>query len=99
MNAVVKKVWGYRHVVLVVLWLLYIINYFDRMAVLTFLPFIQKDLDLTPVELGQLASVFFFAYSLAQVTAGFLADKIGPKKVMNIAIIVFTAITALTGVV
>ncbi|MFP3387752.1 MFS transporter [Brevibacillus sp. SIMBA_040] len=99
MNAVVKKGWGYRHVVLVVLWLLYIINYFDRMAVLTFLPFIQKDLDLTPVELGQLASVFFFAYSLAQVTAGFLADKIGPKKVMNIAIIVFTAITALTGVV
>lgn len=99
MKAIAKKAWGYRHVILIVLWLLYIINYFDRMAVLTFLPFIQKDLDLTPVELGQLASVFFFAYSVAQVTAGFLADKIGPKKVMNIAIIVFTAITALTGVV
>lgn len=99
MNAIAKKAWGYRHVILLVLWLLYIINYFDRLAVLTFLPFIQKDLNLTPVELGQLASVFFFAYSLAQVTAGFLADKIGPKKVMNIAIIVFTVVTALTGVV
>ncbi|MCM3468760.1 MFS transporter [Brevibacillus borstelensis] len=99
MNAIVKKAWGYRHIVLVVLWLLYIINYFDRLAVLTFLPFIQKDLNLTPVELGQLASVFFFAYSLAQVTAGFLADKFGPKKIMNIAIIVFTLVTALTGAV
>ncbi|MCM3623866.1 MFS transporter [Brevibacillus borstelensis] len=99
MNAIVKKAWGYRHIVLVVLWLLYIINYFDRLAVLTFLPFIQKDLNLTPVELGQLASVFFFAYSLAQVTAGFLADKFGPKRIMNIAIIVFTLVTALTGAV
>lgn len=99
MGAIAKKAWGYRHVILVVLWLLYIINYFDRLAVLTFLPFIQKDLNLTPVEVGQLASVFFFAYSLAQVTAGFLADKIGPKKVMSIAIIVFTTVTALTGMV
>lgn len=99
MGAIAKKAWGFRHVILVVLWLLYIINYFDRLAVLTFLPFIQKDLNLTPVEVGQLASVFFFAYSLAQVTAGFLADKIGPKKVMSIAIVVFTTVTALTGVV
>lgn len=99
LSTVMKKAWGYRYIVLVILWLVYIINYFDRMAVLTFLPFIQKDLNLTPVEVGQLASVFFFAYAAAQISAGFLADKIGPKKVMYIAITVFTAITALTGVV
>ncbi|MGW6382205.1 MFS transporter [Peribacillus butanolivorans] len=99
MNKIVKKAWNYRYVVLVVLWLVYIINYFDRMAVLTFLPFIQKDLNLTPVEVGQLASVFFFAYAAAQISAGYLADKIGPKKVMYIAILVFTVITALTGAV
>ncbi|MFC4799990.1 MFS transporter [Neobacillus sp. GCM10023253] len=94
-----KKAWKYRYVVLVILWLVYIINYFDRMAVLTFLPFIQKDLNLTPVEVGQLASVFFFAYAAAQISAGFLADKIGAKKVMYIAITVFTAVTAVTGMV
>ncbi|MFD4819317.1 MFS transporter [Peribacillus butanolivorans] len=99
MNKIVKKAWNYRYVVLVVLWLVYIINYFDRMAVLTFLPFIQEDLNLTPVEVGQLASVFFFAYAAAQISAGYLADKIGPKKVMYIAIFVFTVITALTGAV
>lgn len=99
MSTVAKKAWKYRYVVLVILWLVYIINYFDRMAVLTFLPFIQKDLNLTPVEVGQLASVFFFAYAAAQISAGFLADKIGAKKVMYIAITVFTAVTAVTGVV
>ncbi|OMP66376.1 MFS transporter [Domibacillus epiphyticus] len=99
MATVIKKAWGYRYVVLVILWLVYIINYFDRLAVLTFLPYIQEDLNLTPVEVGQLASVFFFAYAAAQISAGFLADKIGPKKVMYIAIAVFTAITAFTGAV
>lgn len=99
MQEAAKKIWGNRHVVLLVVWLLYIINYFDRLSVLTFLPFIQKDLQLTPVQVGQLASVFFFAYAAAQVTAGYLADKFGSKKIMNIAILVFTAITVLTGVV
>lgn len=97
MVTVAGKVWGYRYVVLVVVWLLYIINYFDRIAVLTFLPYIQEDLSLTSVQVGQLASVFFFAYALAQISAGFLADRIGPKRVMAIAIVVFTAVTALTG--
>ena len=30
MNDTAKKVWGYRHVILGVVWLLYLINYFDR---------------------------------------------------------------------
>jgi sugar phosphate permease len=99
MRTIAGRTWGYRYVILAVVWLLYIINYFDRIAVLTFLPYIQKDLSLTPVQVGQLASVFFFAYALAQISAGYLADRIGPKKVMGLAIVVFTAVTALTGLV
>ncbi|MFF2445582.1 MFS transporter [Neobacillus sp. NPDC058068] len=99
MSTIVKKAWSYRYAVLIILWLVYIINYFDRMAVLTFLPFIQKDLNLTPVEVGQLASVFFFAYAAAQISAGFLADKFGAKRVMYVAITVFTFVTAITGMV
>jgi sugar phosphate permease len=44
-----------------------------------------------------LGSVFFLGYAIAQMTAGFLTDKIGPKKTMNIAIWVFTTVTFLTG--
>jgi sugar phosphate permease len=76
---------------------LYIINYFDRISVLVFLPYIQEDLNLTAVEIGWLASTFFFGYAIAQLSSGFLSDKIGPKKTMNIAIWVFTTVTFLTG--
>ena len=94
---VTKKLWGYRWTILLVIWLLYIINYFDRISVLIFLPYIQQDLNLSPVEVGWLGSIFFFGYAVAQLSSGFLADKIGPKKTMNIAIWVFTTVTFLTG--
>lgn len=98
-NKAAQKAWGYRHVILIVVWLLYIINYMDRISVLTFLPYIQQDLKLTTVEVGWLGSIFFFGYALAQFSAGFLTDKIGAKKTMSIAIVVFTCITFLTGMV
>jgi len=90
---------NYRWVIIFMLWLLYLINYFDRTAVLTFLPFIREDLSLTHQQVGVAASVFFFAYAVAQILAGWLADKIGSKKVMGIAIFVFTFVTFVTGLV
>lgn len=94
-----KKTWGYRHVILGIVWLLYLINYFDRTSVLTFLPLIREDLSLTHEQIGFAASIFFFAYAIAQVSAGYLADKFGSKRVMGIAITVFTLVTFLTGLV
>jgi sugar phosphate permease len=93
----VKTPWGYRHFIVFVLWFLYLVNCFDRISVLTFLPYIQKDLNLSPVQLGWLASIFFFVYAIAQVVAGFLTDRIGPKKTMTIAIWVFTLLTGVIG--
>jgi sugar phosphate permease len=78
---------------------LYLINYFDRISVLTFLPYIQKDLSLSPIQVGWLASIFFFGYAIAQFSAGYLADRIGPKRTMTIAIWCFTVVTFLTGLV
>jgi sugar phosphate permease len=69
------------------------------MSVLTFLPFIQMDLGLTPVQVGQLSSVFFFAYAGGQFAAGYFTDKFGPKKVMSFSIIAFTALSWITGTV
>lgn len=93
------KIWGYRYLLLFILWALYVINYFDRISVLTFLPLIRDELNLTPAQAGIGASVFFFAYAIAQVSAGWLSDRIGPKKVMYLAITVFTFFTYITGLV
>lgn len=88
---------GYRHVIVVTLFVLYVVNYFDRISVLTFLPFIRNDLHLSHRQIGFVGSIFFFAYAVAQISAGFLADKFGPRRVISIAIVVFTTITFLTG--
>jgi len=90
---------NYRWKVLLCLWLLYLINYFDRMAVLTLLPLIRTDLNLTHQEIGFAASIFFFAYAFAQLSAGWWADRVGPKKVMGFAITFFTLVTFITGLV
>ena len=90
MKGTSKRGLGYRHLILLMVWLLYLINYMDRTSVLTFLPYIGKDLHLSAAQLGWLGSIFFAGYALAQVSAGFVADKFGPKKTMNIAIWMFT---------
>lgn len=90
---------NYRWKVLSILWILYLVNFCDRIAVQTFLPLIRVDLELTHAEVGFAASVFFFAYSLAQLSAGFFADKFGAKKVMMASIVFFTAVTFVTGLV
>lgn len=97
MKGMLKRTWGYRYVILVVVWLLYVINYFDRFAVIVFMPYIQEDLALSPEQAGLVLSIFFLPYALSQITSGFLADKFGPKRVMGVAIGVFTVVTALTG--
>lgn len=75
-----KKLFGYRHVVVFMLWLIYVINYFDRISVLTFLPLIREDLHLTHQQIGFAASIFFFAYALAQVSAGFWQTSLAPGE-------------------
>jgi sugar phosphate permease len=79
------------------MWLLYVINYFDRLSVLTFLPLIRRDLHLTHPQAGFIAAVFFIPYAVAYLDSGFLADKVGPRKTMAIAIATFTCLTWVNG--
>ncbi len=99
MSAAVKLKTNYRWVILAILWLLYLINYLDRTSVLTLLPVIREDLNITHSQAGLIASIFFIGYAIAQFIAGMLADRIGSKKVMSIAIAIFTFVTFATGLV
>ncbi|MGI9860872.1 MFS transporter [Moorella naiadis] len=89
----------YRYVILVTVWLLYVINYFDKIAVLNLLPFIRNDLGLSHEVIGLAASLFFLAYAIMQIPAGIAADKWGPKIVMGVSIVAFTCFSFLTGVI
>ncbi len=48
---------------------------------------LMKSFGISAVDLGNLAASYFYAYLLLQIPAGLLIDRIGPRKVTSIAII------------
>lgn len=57
----------------------------------------QKELGLSPEQVGSVLSVFFLAYALGQLPAGFLADRFGPRRMLTCYILAWSLCTALTG--
>src|SRR3972149_11673515 len=98
-SGALEKTGRFRYKVLFTLWLLYFINYWDRISVLTLLPLIREELSLSHAEIGFAASIFFLAYAVAQVFAGHMSDRFGAKIMMGIAISTFTVVTFLTGLI
>lgn len=74
------------------------IAYLDRVNVSIAGSAIQKDFNLTNVELGSVFSAFVIGYALFQAPGGRLADKFGPRLVITWGVVwwgVFTTATAL----
>lgn len=68
----------------------------DRAVVTIAAPLLQMRYGLTLTELGLIFTVFFWAYALMQMPAGALVERHGPKKCLFVAIILWSAMTALT---
>jgi sugar phosphate permease len=73
--------------------------YLDRICMTTVVhsPRFLHELGLTEDHVGDVLSAFFFAYALGQLPAGFLADRFGPRRMLVIYIVLWSACTALTG--
>jgi MFS family permease len=50
------------------------------------LPFIRSDLSLSKTQVGALGSAYNLPYGLAQLPGGWLADRIGPRKLILVGI-------------
>jgi MFS family permease len=59
-----------------------LLNYMDRSALAIANPLIRKELGLSIADMGLLLSAFLWAYALAQLPAGLLLDRIGPRKTL-----------------
>ncbi|MFB9691183.1 MFS transporter [Amycolatopsis plumensis] len=89
----------YRWVVVCVLWLTLLVSYLDRVILGSALPFISRDLGLSPSMAGVVSGALFLSYTLVQVPAGALSDRFGQRRVIAIAIAWWTVFSVLTGVV
>lgn len=91
--------WKHRYTVLTILFCSWLLCYVDRMVMATAIPFIAKDFDLSPLEMGQVLSAFFLGYALMQIPGGVLADRFGPRAILTSSIVWWSVLTAMTGMV
>jgi MFS family permease len=73
------------------------VNYVDRVTLSLTAPQIAAELHLTPGQTGALLSAFLAAYGLAQIPAGALVDRLGPRRLLGGALALWSAAQAATG--
>ena len=72
------------------------INYLDRSALPIVAPMVKKDLHISTAQLGLIFSVFFVGYAAFNFVGGYLADRIGPKRVYAAGMAVWSVFSGLT---
>lgn len=77
----------------------YSMVYMDKSMISTAIIPIAKDFNLDPSQTGLIMSFFFLGYSLMQIPGGWLADKIGPKKVLMLSLFLISIFSFAFGMV
>ncbi|MDB6093493.1 MAG: hypothetical protein JWM32_1055 [Verrucomicrobia bacterium] len=73
------------------------LNYADRAAFSSVLAPLRQELGLSDVALGLLGSVFLWSYALASPFAGLLADRCSRSRLVRLSLLLWSAVTLLTG--
>ena len=87
-----------RWLVLGVSWIVFFVAFLDRVNLSVAMPLISKEFSLSPEQVGYLFSAFFISYTVFQIPGGYLSDKVGPKKVLLVALVWWSIMTMATGV-
>jgi len=86
-----------RYLTIAFAMLLAIITYIDRVCISQAAPLITQDLGLSKVQMAWAFSVFGWAYALFEIPGGWLADRLGPRRVLMRIVIWWSFFTAATG--
>ena len=86
-----------RWVIVGLLFLASLINYFDRATISFALPLISKELHLGPEAKGVLLSAFFWSYALMQIPMGVLADRVNLRWLYAVAFTLWSISQGLMG--
>src|SRR3974390_1897031 len=85
-----------RWVVLLLLCLMYLITYLDRVSLANTAPMIMKEFGFSKATMGVIFSAFIWSYSLFQVPGGWLGDRFGPRRVLSTIMAYPTVIAVFT---
>src|SRR5437667_1479907 len=71
--------------------------YVDRINITTAAPSLAAEFQLSPAALGRVLSAFLFGYAIGLVPGGYLADRLGPHRLIAAAGGLWGVVTILTG--
>jgi MFS family permease len=89
---------GYKWAVVGMLWFMCFFNYADRQAIFSVFPLLEKEMHLTPVQLGWVGSSFALVYGLLAPFAGSVGDRFRRKNVILWGLYIWSIICSLTAV-
>jgi sugar phosphate permease len=85
-----------RWYILLIISIMYLITYLDRVNISTAAPLISKEFGFDKVTMGFIFSAFVWAYAMFQVPGGWLSDKLGARGVLASIVTYWSILTALT---
>lgn len=83
----------YRWIVIALFWFAYFLNQADRQVLFSVFPLLQQEFGLDNTKLGLMGSVFFWVYAVMVPVAGGLGDAFSRKKIIVLALLVWSAST------
>src|SRR5438552_5509028 len=81
-----------------VVFLITLINLVDRISLSIAMPTISKEFGLSPTLQGLILSSFFWSYALLQIPGGWLIDRVGARRVISGATLLWGGFQTLMGV-
>src|ERR1700735_830231 len=87
-----------RWYVLLLISVMYLITYLDRVNISTAAPEISKEFGFDKVTMGVIFSAFVWSYALFQVPGGWLSDRFGARGVLASVVAYWSVMTAATAI-
>ncbi|MGF0237998.1 MFS transporter [Rhodococcus sp. IEGM1300] len=94
-----KTLKKYQTLTVILLLLIGIVNYLDRSALSIANTSIQKDMLLSPSQMGILLSAFSIAYAFAQLPLGMVIDRLGSKIALGASLLAWSVAQSMSGLV
>lgn len=85
-----------RWLIIVATFLLSLLLYVDRVCISAAKDLVAKDLGLTEIQMGWVFSAFALGYALLQTPGGWMADRLGPRRVLALIVTIWSVFTGLT---